>query len=202
MPQSTTSQELTVTPVDDWDAPEGFVVTLPACGKNVRVRRTLDMMTQLKAGMIPNPLAKIVREMMVGGASTADDIDISKFDEKSLQQMLDMTDRTVASAVTEPKLAIPDPKRDDETPDQYEMRVLDWKPPAGTISITRIPMSDRQYIAAIAQGAAVDVAPFRPEPPADVADASDEQAVQEPAQRPARTQRRAKPKQPVGSVVS
>ena len=201
MPQSTTSQELKVTAIDDWDAPEGFVVTLPTCGKNVRVRRTLDMMTQLKAGMIPNPLASIVRKMMVGGASTADDLDMSEFDEKSLQQMLDMTDRTVASAVTEPKLAIPDPKRDDETPDQYEVRVLDWKPPAGTISITRIPMSDRQYIAAIAQGAAVDVVPFRPESSADVADAPDEQAVQEPAQRPARAQRRAKPKQPMGSVV-
>lgn len=153
-----------VTPLEEWgqvdSKEEGFLVTLPVSGKTVRMRRSMDMMSMLRGGLIPNPLAKIVREMMATGNP---DVPQAELTEEVLNQMMDMTSRTVLKCVIEPKVSMPEPKRDSESPEEYEERVLAWQPPSGHLSISLIPLEDRQYIEAVAQGRAADLEPFRAE---------------------------------------
>ena len=185
-------EDLQVTPLEEWeDKPEGFVVLLPESGKYVRVKRTLDMLTQLRAGMIPNPLAKIVKEMMLSGVKNPEELALDKFDEGAMDQMLELQDKIVARAITEPKVSMPDPRGAKETDEQYQKRIEEWVPPKGTLSLLRIPLMDRQFVASVAQGAAVDVIPFRPQPPAHVANVPTGEAVPSAPKQPPRAARRA-----------
>jgi hypothetical protein len=181
-----------VTPLEEWGAVEedeegGFVTQLPESKHYVRVRRTLDMTVMLRTGHIPNPLARIIREMLTSGK---DDFDMEKVDEKVLDQMLDLTDRIVVSSMLDPKVSAPERRSPSETDEQYAQRLQNFRPDPGTLSVFRIPLADRQFIAAVAQGRATELESFLSQQAALVADLQAGSGVVEPPVQPPRAVRR------------
>jgi hypothetical protein len=189
--------EPTVTPLEEWnkEPEEGFIIQLPQSQHYVRVRRTLDMMVMLRTGLIPNPLGRIVREMMATGKN---DLDLTEIDDKALDQMMELTDSIVASCMLEPKVSAPEKRQPGESDEVYAARLQNFQPAPNTLSVYKIPLVDRQYIAAVAQGRATDLESFREESDALVADLQAGQGVVRTPEQPPRAVRRAaaKKKQP------
>jgi hypothetical protein len=176
------------TPVED-----GQLVPLPS-GNVVRVRRTMNMMSLLRAGRIPNPLAGIVQKMIDTG-----NIDLAGAMQrtgpesvKASQQLLDLLDSTWMLCVTEPDFDAPTPRgeltdvggrktKPNETQDEYLARLVDWKPEDGKISIFDVGMDDKMYVFGVSQGAAVDLARFRAEQDAALDLVHTESPVPDPA---------------------
>lgn len=144
--------DLQVTDANAWRSSrkEGFVVRLPS-GNTCRVRRTMDLMTMLRAGKIPNPLAKIVRES-IRSSGDPTKMDTSDLDEEALEQMMDMIDKGAAKAIIEPPVMFPPDDEDDPE---------NWVPPEGNISIYDLTIEDRMFVFNVAQGAAGDLNSFR-----------------------------------------
>lgn len=165
--------ELQITDAGTWRSKrkEGFVTRLPS-GNTCRVRRTMDLMTLLRSGQIPNPLAKIVKESI----KTAGDIskmDTSDLDEEAIEQMLVLMEDTAIKAIVEPPV-----KRPPEDLDDPE----GWQPPEGCISTYDLTIEDKFFIFQVAQGGAADLGNFRTEQAAAMARVPDGQAVPRAAQ--------------------
>lgn len=156
--QGAAAPPLQPTSVEEWGgAEEGFLITLPS-GKVCRIKRTLDMTVQLSAGLIPNPLATIIRQSMHSGEGNF--MKEAAKDDKALEQMMAMVDRNVVNSVVEPKISMPDPRGDNEGDEAYVKRLNEWKPTPGTLSIWMVDVQDRLYIMTVAQGRAADLESF------------------------------------------
>lgn len=176
--KKTSEPELVPTSASEWggsgSTPEasGFITELPS-GNRALVRRTHDLPTLLKSGQIPNPLASIVRKMMEDGDPTL----LQKETRGPvLMQLMDLLDAQACKVMLDPKVSRPIPQGMDpqngkkETWDQYMERIEDWQPDEGTLSVFQIDMSDKMYLMSIGQGMAADLASFRSEASAALAD--------------------------------
>ena len=150
---------------------DGIVTELPS-GKIVLVVRKMDLPVMLKSGRIPNPLAGIIQEMIGSGDVNTSTEQFS--DPEVFQQMMEMVDASVSSAMVQPK-AIRPPVRGvnqatsihfDESEeavqarwDEYESTLAD--PEKNTISTDWISVEDKMFIFFFAQGGAADLATFR-----------------------------------------
>lgn len=160
-------QSLAPTPVSEWgkkrkQVDDGFILELPS-GNVCKIRRTMDMMTLLQAGKIPNPLARTVNQMIDSGSPN-----IGKFLQEAespevVRQMFDLVNRTMAKIFVEPSVSCPEPRSSDEDWDAYMERVNVWRPDEGTLSVFDIEMEDKMYAFAVAQGAPADLERFREE---------------------------------------
>lgn len=161
-------QTLKPTSVSDWRRPvdsvleadrEGFIVELPS-GNVIRMTRTMDMATLLKTGKIPNPLAGIVQSM-IDNHTPIFPKTIKEGD--AIMQLLDLMNEMAVRCIMEPPFDMPEARQKNETAEQYQDRLSTWEPAEGKISVWDLTPEDRQYIFAISQGAAADLASFREE---------------------------------------
>lgn len=162
-----TAQQLQTTDAASWSSPRlaGRVLELPS-GKVARVRRSIDLVTMLKTGQIPNPLAGIVQEMIRQQAVA---FPTEKMDEAALNQMIDLVDKTCIASFVEPKVeAVPEGIH----PDSHE-------PQPGFISIADVELRDRFFVFGYVQGGATDLRPFRGEPQQAVESTQDVGDVQQ-----------------------
>lgn len=172
---SSTEEELQLTSVEEWNAVEGQIIPLPS-GRNIRVRRTMDILALLKAGKIPNPLGKFVQRMVDTGGRT--EFDVKELGVDGLTKMMELVDDCVIRSVTEPKVVAPPVIEENEDPAKYMERVAGWRPTIpGTIGLNQIDIDDRMHIFLFAQGMAADLEPFREEQGEPVAPAPDVKAV-------------------------
>lgn len=204
-------QTLKPTPVSAWKKQdyepvvedEGFIAELPS-GNVVRMTRTMDMAVLLKTGQIPNPLAGIVQTMIDQRttdfpASMADDM-------AALTQLLDLMNETAVRVILEPPFDMPEKRKKNETGEQYQARLEVWKPDftdegkkqhklhsetdectcERKISAWDLTPEDRQYIFAVAQGAAADLARFREEQERVMASLQTRKPVPKPTKRTSR----------------
>lgn len=141
----------------------GFIVILPS-GNTARVRRTLDLFERLKKNSIPNPLAGIVQEMIQGKQAA---VDISKLDEETTAQMLQLMDDTVVKMFIDPKVV--------SIPEDAD---ISWEPPEGCISTADINLEDKVFLFGVAQGAVADAEQFRRQSEAAMADLQDGSGVE------------------------
>jgi hypothetical protein len=179
--------DLKITTAEEWNTPAhiprevGIVVTLPS-GRNVRVRRTMDMMTLLQSGRLPNPLAQIVNDMITTGDGDLQKALRETEDPEAVRQLFDLMNQTMAKTFVEPQVSSPPPRERDEDWDAYMKRIdlpereadeseedfqkryfRDGWHRKGTVSVFDIEMPDKMYVFAVAQGAASDLARFRDE---------------------------------------
>lgn len=161
-------QTLTPTSVDAWKKPldfvvpqdaEGFIVELPS-GNVIRMTRTMDMAQLLKTGKIPNPLAGIVQQMMDNHTPIFPK-NITEGD--AIMQLLDLMNEMAVRCIMEPPFDMPEVRKKGEDADAYQDRLAAWQPAEGKISVWDLTPEDRQFIFAISQGAAADLATFREE---------------------------------------
>lgn len=171
MPENGTTP-LAPTPASAWksERTEGFLVTLPS-GNVARVRRTMDMLTLLKTGRIPNPLAVHLKKMIEGKGVKQEEVR----DTEIIQQMIDLAGETVPKMMIEPRCEVP-PEDDDGT----------WTPSEGAISLYDLTIEDRIYLMSVGQGAAADLASFRAATAAAMDPAPDVGEVQPKAKRASR----------------
>lgn len=183
-------QSLKPTAATEWKKPldfivpmdrEGFIVDLPS-GNVVRMTRTMDMAHLLKMGKIPNPLAGIVQGMIDQRTDKfPDDMDTG-----AISQLLDLMNEMAVRCIIEPPFAMPDRRKPDETGEQYQDRLSQWQAPEGKVSVWDLSPEDRQYIFAISQGAAADLASFRAWQEELVASLQDGAGVPKPTKRTTR----------------
>lgn len=142
-----------VTPAEAWrtGAKEGFVIELPS-GKRARVKRTMNLLTMLEKGKIPNPLAGRMREMIAERKAMPE----LKGDDASeaVPQLLDLVAAQVKRNFVEPRV-------EEEPADWDEETDGEWEPSEGAISLEDVDMQDRMYAFAFAQGMALDLEKFR-----------------------------------------
>lgn len=138
---------------------EGFITELPS-GNVIRMRRTMNMLTLLRQGRIPNPLASIVQKMIDTREINFNQVDA---DGKMAIQLLDMLDEGWLSAVIEPTFDGPEPRKPNESAEDFTERLNQWRPKEGAISVFDVDVQDKMYVFAVAQGAAADIARFREE---------------------------------------
>lgn len=184
MPSTNSVEEKQVTTAGSWKgaASEGVVVELPS-GNIVRVKRTMDLLHLLKAGRIPNPLSGMVQRMVDNKEAN---IALEDLDPESIKQMLLLVDETVLKCVMEPVVEKePDPEPDEDAA-AYQARLRAWKPAPDNIALGWIDLEDRMFIFTFAQGFAADLASFREEQEAAMAQLRDGKAVPKPTKRTAR----------------
>lgn len=152
MPEPEETQQAQITDASAWRSPrkEGLVVKLPS-GNSCRVRRTLDLFTLLKTGQIPNPLRTLIRKSIEEHGKDQP-MQLEGLTEESLQQMMELIDNCVIKAVVEPPVRVPPEDESDPS---------GWLPPEGCISIYDLTLPDKMFIFDVAQGAAMDLQPFR-----------------------------------------
>jgi hypothetical protein len=129
---------------------EGEIIQLPYSGKIVRLR-TVRPDQLLKFGRIPDPLTKLVVDMIYGKTGT-DDVDSFLEAQESVEEAREMLEslRVVCTAgLIEPKV-VDNPIADDE------------------ISIDDIELADRGYIFRLVFVPAEALSTFRYESPSDV----------------------------------
>lgn len=178
------NDDLKVTSAEEWEeeAAVGQLVPLPS-GKVVRIKRTMDMLTLLKVGKIPNPLKGVMQGMIEQGKPIPTMADM---DEKQLVQMLVLIDQTCVESITEPEFVLPPAPKAKETAEAYAERIKDWKPDKKEgekqkVGINRMDMTDRMFVFAFAQGAAGDLDSFRAESSAAMAHVLGQPAVPDKA---------------------
>jgi hypothetical protein len=185
MPQSPINTPQ-VTPASEWrKKKQGFVVTLPG-GNVIRMRRTMDLFSLVKAGKIPNPLAGIVKSAMKQGGGAPDPEEMAKnLNEEAIVQMLELVDASIPKIVLEPRVVA--------RPDDAD---FDWEPPEGAIEVTDLEVEERMFIYSVAQGGAADLESFREQQNSFMAPPSDGSDVPSAPEQPVEDQG------PVDSVVS
>lgn len=143
---------LVLTPVSEWrnNSRRGITVQLPS-GNVIRMRRTIDMMTLLRSGVLPNPLSDIFTSML--DRSTAKP-EPTKMTPEALRQMDAFISDTVASCVMFPKVyKVPEGEN-----------AASWEPvDEEGISIEEFTQADRNFIFRVAQGGPTDLESFREE---------------------------------------
>lgn len=143
-----------------WKSPrkEGFMVTLPS-GNAARLRRTLDLITLMKVGKIPNPLMAIVNDMITGKRKTITPKDLP---EGQMIELLKLVDQCIPGIFLEPKVATP-PK------DLDPAEAANWEPEGDdTIALSDLEQNDRMFAFAFAQGGPRELSRFRQGPDDDV----------------------------------
>ena len=183
---------------------EGFVLELPS-GKVVRARRTLNMMDLIQKGQIPNPLREIVMAIIAEGdsgpAALAGHLkkyggelegltpeEQEKAQQRLMVQFQDMINGVVVSTVLKPLFSAPVPCGqlvdenevridEDESPDDYFKRLIEWVPEPGTVSIFNMNITDRMFLFNVSQGAVADAKRFREGQEAALAALADEQGA-------------------------
>lgn len=150
---------------------DGLVTELPS-GKIVLLVRKLDLPIMLRTGRIPNPLSGIIHASMSSGKG---ELPIDQFNDPIVfEQMMNMVDASVSSAMVEPKAIRPPVKGERPSTslafsesdedfqkrwDEYEAVLADIE--ANTISTDWIALEDKIFIFYFAQGGAADLATFR-----------------------------------------
>lgn len=179
---------LEATPATAWrkKREEGFLTTLPS-GNVARIRRTMDLLTLLKTGSIPNPLRGVLQKSMNKGGAPQK-VDLNEFDREALEQFIDLLDNTLASCFIEPKVQ-PTPEAPQKPEEATEEEVAEWRqklieweqwePDPGYIATGDIDMEDKMYVFTVAQGMVADVASFRNVTTAGMAPAQNGQGVQD-----------------------
>jgi hypothetical protein len=137
--------------------PASKVTELPS-GNAVKIRKSVSLIGLLKAGRIPNPLMPVVRTMMKSTAPK----DLEKvMDENFILQMNELIDLIVTLALVEPRCyAVPQPEKDESNEDYY-IRLDNWQPPEGGISLLDLSEEDKQFIFSFIQSGVTEVEPFR-----------------------------------------
>lgn len=161
---------------------EGLIAELPS-GNVCKLRRTMDMMTMLQAGRIPNPLASIVESMISTGSLDFGGAAQEAGDPEVVRQLFDLLNQTMAQAFVEPPVSAPDRRGSDESWSDYTERTRDWKPKRGTLSALDIEMEDKMFVFAVAQGAAADLDRFRAEQESIMESLQPKQKVVKPTKR-------------------
>lgn len=172
MAASTRTTAPKITSAATWNTGAAGVVTELPSGKHVLLVRKLDLPLMLKSGRIPNPLARVIRDMIAAGKSEIPAEDMQ--DEAVFTQMMDMVDMSVVAAMVEPKALRPPVKgradKDNfgfqESEEEYRKRVIAFEeilndPEANTISTDWIELPDKMFIFFFSQGGAADLATFR-----------------------------------------
>lgn len=172
-------QQLEVTPAEQWNSPrkQGFLVQLPS-GQVIRVRRTMNIVKAIEAGTLPNPLNETVQRNIAAGSP---ELVLPNLSGLEAQQAMDLIDQTVLLAVVEPPVKIP--------PEDQSAEL--WEPPPGCLSIMDVTMTDRLFIAQVAQGGSTDLDKFREQQEIVVEPVPASERVERKAQQPNRAQRRA-----------
>lgn len=169
MPSDATPQ---VSTASSWKgaAVEGQVITLPS-GNVVRCKRTMDLMTLMKAGKIPNPLSGIINSMVSRGGQMPSMDDVG---DEGVSALLGFIDKNVIESVVEPKIVpVPEPEKDEDA-DAYADRLKGWTPDdPDAVPISWIDMDDRMFIFTFSQGMASDLESFREEQAAAMASVAD-----------------------------
>lgn len=151
---------------------EGLVTELPS-GKVVMLVRKLDLPVMLRAGRIPNPLSGIIQKMIGSGQKGAMPEE-AMTDPVVFEQMMDMVDVSVCSAMVEPKAMRPPikgkrlnslmttPETDEEFAERCEkFDAILASPDFNTISTDWMSLEDKIFIFFFSQGGAADLATFR-----------------------------------------
>lgn len=159
-------QTLKPTPITEWGkkkkTTDGIILELPS-GNVCKVRRTMDMLTMLQAGKIPNPLARVVNTMIDTGDTNFQKHLADAEDPEVMRQMFELINQTMTKVWMEPQVSAPDSRKSGESWDEFAERVKDWEADEGTLSVFDIEMEDKMYVFAVAQGAAADLERFRRE---------------------------------------
>lgn len=124
----------------------GFTVELPS-GMKVHVRRTFDMLANLKGGKIPNPLAGLVEEMIENKRPS---LDVNTMGAEAVQQMLAMFDQTLEAMMIAPRFQA----RPADAP-------WDWEPEEDAIGPFDMGLEDKVFLFQLSQGGTADLATFR-----------------------------------------
>lgn len=163
--ESLADQTLTPTPITEWGKKKtdsGIILELPS-GNVCKIHRTMDMMTMLQAGKIPNPLARTINEMIDSGNPNLGEMLAQQESPEVMRQLFDLVNRTTEKIWIEPPVSCPESRKKGEDWDDYAIRVDDWVPEEGTLSVFAIDMEDKMYAFAVAQGGPADLDRFREE---------------------------------------
>lgn len=174
---------------------EGMLVTLPS-GNVVRAKRTMDLMTLLRTGTIPNPLRGLIDGMIQGQAKgEPQQLKPEQLSKEGLRQFLVLLDATIVKAVLDPPVMEapepPEPPEDLENQEFYskyqEAMVAweRWEPDPGYITTSDFDLEDKMFLFLVAHGMVNDLASFREVTDQHVAAVQDGGAVQQPSQPPA-----------------
>lgn len=87
------------TSATEWKKPQGYPLEVPS--GNVALVKPVGMQAFLKAGMIPNSLRSVVMEALSGKAP---EMDMSKLDEQTLQDMMTLFDTVTVYCTVQPKV--------------------------------------------------------------------------------------------------
>lgn len=144
--QKKQGEEVAVTSAAEWrkKRKEGFVVTLPS-GNNAKVARKIDLLEAMRDGSLPNALAAIVSKMISGENISAD-----LLTQDTLLEMMAWIDEQVITAMIEPQVV----RKPSDAP-------KDWEPPEGCIELADLEISDRMFLAGVAQGGPAQFERFR-----------------------------------------
>lgn len=162
-----------VTSAGAWNSArkEGFVIELPS-GNVARLRKTLTLITLIRSGQIPNPLAKHVNKMVQERGAA---LDLKDLEPDAMMQMLDLVNNEIPKIFIEPRVY--------EVPDGEDAST--WQPEdENGISITDLAYEDRFFAYSFAQGGPSDLATFRESTPS-LADLPDGAGVPDEAVSPA-----------------
>jgi hypothetical protein len=177
-----TDDNLVVTPASSWQTVEGFPVKLPS-GNVARMKRTMDIITMVKSGRIPNPLAKIVLDAIRTKGTFG--FDMENMEPEAVPQLFGLIDDVAIGCMLEPRVERPYTAKD-ETPEEVQ-KENDWRPSPGAISLKQLDEIDKMFLFRVAMGGTTDLESFRSAMESSMATSQDGQVVQQPAKRPART---------------
>jgi hypothetical protein len=168
-------QNQEVTSLADWVRPNqnpkivGFVIELPS-GNRVRMTRGVDLLTMIKEGRIPNPLADVINEMINKRGET-DAPKVAELPIETLQQLLQFVDKLTEEVILEPKLA--------SKPYPSEEGADTWVCPEGYGCVQELlTVDDRFFIFGVALGGAANLKQFREQQEAALANLSNGDPVQ------------------------
>lgn len=169
----------------------GFLSTLPS-GNVARLRRTMDLLTLLRTGTIPNPLRGIINEMIQGQGEKT--LDPSEMSEEGFIQFVDLLNDTVVKCVIEPSVQKhpdapkpPDDPEDSATYERFQEEMVaweQWEPEPGYLSTNDFELEDKMFIFMVAHGMASDLSSFREVQDQSVASVQDGINLQREAEQP------------------
>lgn len=171
---------------------EGMLVTLPS-GNVVRAKRTMDLMTLLRTGTIPNPLRGLIDGMIQGQAKgKPQTVNPDELSDEGFKQFLELLDSTIVKAVLEPPVVEtptppmpPEDIEDQEAYAKYQEEMItweQWEPEPGHISTSDFDLEDKMFIFLVAHGMVNDLSSFRQVTDQHMAAVQDGRAVQQPSQ--------------------
>lgn len=142
----------------------GQIILLPS-GNRARCRRTFSLLDAMQAGTLPNPLSKLIDDMLAMGATpepeTPDQAKVAEqaamkqfmeMDKEDQLSLFELIDAECYKIFLSPTL-LPVPPGEDPR---------NWSPEGeGELSIHDVSWEDRIYAYNWAQGAPMDIAKFR-----------------------------------------